>query len=317
MGLLVNGVWQEDAPYTEDKKGRFLRQESVFRDFITADGSSGFPAEANRYHLYIAYACPWACRTLIFRSLLGLKDIISVSIVTFLMGEQGWTFTDKSGGYPDHLFGAKQLHKIYTKAKSDYTGRVTVPVLWDKTKNTIVNNESSEIIRMLNSEFNSITGNKIDFYPENLRKQIDEINEKVYNNVNNGVYRCGFATTQEAYEEAFDQLFNALDDLEKLLSQQRYLAGNQITEADWRLFTTLLRFDPVYVGHFKCNKKRIKDYPNLDNYLRELYQTPGVKETVNMEHIKHHYYQSHTAINPTQIVPKGPELNLDAPHNRK
>ncbi|HMF67876.1 MAG TPA: glutathione S-transferase family protein [Phyllobacterium sp.] len=322
MGLLIDGVWHNQWYDTKDSGGRFIRTESQFRNWVTADGSAGptgkagFKAEPGRYHLYVSYACPWAHRTLIFRALKQLQDVISVSVVDHYMGGEGWTFYEKDGATPDYLFGDKRLHEVYTRADPNYSGRVTVPVLWDKQQNTIVSNESSEIIRMLNSAFNDFGDASLDFYPETLRGEIDAINALVYPNINNGVYRAGFATTQEAYEEAFGQLFNALDQVEERLSRQRYLVGNQLTEADWRLFTTLLRFDPVYVGHFKCNRQRIADYPNLSNYTRELYQVQGVAPTVNMKHIKAHYYGSHKTINPTGIIPVGPEIDYSAPHDR-
>jgi putative glutathione S-transferase len=322
MGLLIDGVWHNQWYDTKDSNGRFIRAESQFRNWVTIDGaagptgSEGFRAEAGRYHLYVSYACPWAHRTLIFRALKQLQDAISVSVVDHYMGGEGWTFFERDGATADHLFGYKRLHEVYTRAAPEYSGRVTVPVLWDKQKNTIVSNESAEIIRMFNSAFDDYGDASLDFYPEALRDKIDEINALVYPNINNGVYRAGFATTQEAYEEAFTQLFNALDQVEQRLSRQRYLVGNRITEADWRLFTTLLRFDPVYVGHFKCNRQRISDYPNLSNYTRELYQVQGVAPTVNMTHIKAHYYGSHKNINPTGIIPLGPDLDYSAPHDR-
>lgn len=322
MGLLVDGRWQDKWYDTKATGGTFERSASKFRNWVTADGSAGptgdggFKAEPGRYHLYVSLACPWAHRTLIFRALKRLEDAISVSIVHHFMGEQGWTFLAKDGATGDTLYGLDYLHQVYTKADPAYSGRVTVPVLWDKQRETIVNNESSEIIRMLNSAFDEWGDATLDLYPEALRSEIDAVNATVYPNVNNGVYRAGFATTQSAYEEAFAQLFQTLDGLDERLSRQRYLAGNRLTEADWRLFTTLVRFDAVYVGHFKCNLKRIADYPNLSNYLRELYQVPGVAGTVNLHHIKHHYYGSHRAINPTGIVPVGPALDFDAPHDR-
>lgn len=322
MGLLIDGVWHNQWYDTKDSGGRFIRTESQFRNWVTADGSAGptgnagFKAETGRYHLYISYACPWAHRTLIFRALKQLQDVISVSVVDHYMGAEGWTFHEKDGATPDHLFGYKRLYEIYTRADPNYSGRVTVPVLWDKQRNTIVSNESSEIIRMLNSAFDDFGDAALDFYPEALRSEIDEINALVYPNINNGVYRAGFATTQEAYDEAFGQLFDALDHVEERLSRQRYLVGNRLTEADWRLFTTLLRFDPVYVGHFKCNRQRIADYPNLSNYTRELYQVQGVAPTVNLKHIKAHYYGSHKTINPSGIIPVGPEIDYTAPHDR-
>lgn len=322
MGLLVEGKWQDRWYDTKSTGGKFVRSHSQWRDFVTVDGkpakgrTRGFKAEPGRYHLYVSLACPWAHRTLIFRALKKLEDIISVSVVHHYMGENGWTFRTDGGATGDTLYGLDFLHQIYTMADRSYSGRVTVPVLWDKKEKTIVSNESSEIIRMLNSAFDEWGDASVDFYPEALRGEIDAVNELVYPSINNGVYRAGFATTQGAYEEAFNELFAALDTLEDRLSRQRYLVGNTLTEADWRLFTTLVRFDPVYVGHFKTNLRRIADYPNLSNYLRELYQVPGVAETVNMLHIKAHYYGSHTGINPTGIVPVGPELDLDAPHNR-
>jgi putative glutathione S-transferase len=322
MGLLVNGVWQDQWYDTKSTGGRFVRNDAVFRNWITANGepgptgSGGFAAEPGRYHLYVSLACPWAHRTLIFRKLKKLDDIISVSVVDPLMGEEGWTFSDFPGAIPDGVNGQQRLYEIYLLAKPGFTGRVTVPALWDRQRRTIVNNESSEIIRMFNLAFDAFTDAREDYYPEALRGEIDAINRFVYPNINNGVYRTGFATTQAAYEEAFRDLFGALDEIEQRLSQQRYLVGNRITETDWRLFTTLIRFDPVYVGHFKCNLRRIADYPNLSNYLRELYQWPGVRETVNFTHIKRHYYMSHPQINPARIVPLGPEMDLDAPHDR-
>ena len=316
MGLLVEGKWQDKWYDTKSTGGRFVRRESQFRDWVTADGSSGFRAEPGRYHLYISLACPWAHRTLIFRKLKKLEDIISLSIVDPLMEENGWEFSDYPGSIPDSLNGSQYLHQIYTAAKEDYTGRVTVPVLWDKEKNTIVNNESSEIIRMFNSEFNEYGDSELDFYPLELRDEIDRINSTVYDNINNGVYKCGFATSQQAYEEAFNNLFHTLDQIENSLEEQHYLAGKKMTEADWRLFTTLLRFDSVYYTHFKCNLHRIEEYPNLSNYLRELYQFPGVRETVNFQHIKEHYFKSHKTINPTGIVPLGHEFDLSTPHTR-
>jgi len=322
MGLLVDGKWQDVWYDTDSTKGRFERSKSQFRNWITQDGSAGptgedgFKAEAGRYHLYVSYACPWAHRTLIFRALKKLESVISVSVVDALMADEGWTFYGTTGSTGDELFGAKRLHEIYTRADPNYSGRVTVPVLWDKQRNTIVSNESAEIIRMLNSAFDKFGNASLDFYPQDLRREIDAMNDFVYPNINNGVYRAGFATTQNAYEEAFEQLFNALDKLEDTLSKQHYLTGSRLTEADWRLFTTLVRFDQVYVGHFKCNLRRIADYPNLWNYTRDLYQVPGVAKTVNMEHIKGHYYRSHKTINPTGIVPVGPEIDFLAPHDR-
>ena len=323
MGLLVDGVWHDEWYDTSKTGGRFERSKSQFRDWVTKDGKPaegrerGFKAEPGRYHLYVSYACPWAHRTLIFRKLKKLEDVISLSVVHHFMGEHGWTFKKEDGATGDDLYGFDYLHQIYTKADPHYSGRVTVPVLWDRKTETIVSNESAEIIRMLNSAFDEWGDASLDFYPAELRGEIDAINEFVYENINNGVYRAGFATTQEAYEEAFRRLFAALDEVEERLSRHRYLVGDRLTEADWRLFTTLVRFDPVYFGHFKSNLRRIADYPNLSNYLRELYQVPGVAETVNMQHIKAHYYGSHKTINPTGIVPLGPELNYAAPHNRE
>ncbi len=321
MGMLLKGKLVDDWLQEEIDEGEFKRMESTFRNWVTADGSagpsgeSGFKAEAGRYHLYVSDACPWAHRTVIFRKLKKLEGVIGMSVVEAEMLQSGWTFAE-SGRYTDPLHGYRFMHEIYRRAEPEFTGQITVPVLWDKQRNTIVNNESSEIIRMLNSAFDAFTDVKTDYYPAALREQIDAINKPVYDNINNGVYRCGFATSQEAYERAFDRLFRQLDEVESILSRQRYLVGKQITEADWRLLTTLLRFDAVYFGHFKCNLRRIADYSNLSNYVRELYQVPGIAETVDIDYIKRHYYYSHTSINPTQIVPKGPELNFDAPHNR-
>ncbi|AKH99376.1 putative glutathione S-transferase [Hoeflea sp. IMCC20628] len=322
MGMLVDGVWKDVWYDTKSTGGQFKRSEAAFRNWVTADGSAGssgkggFAAEAGRYHLYVSLACPWAHRTLIFRKLKALEEAISVSIVDPYMGKNGWEFHDRDGGTADHLGGKDFLWQVYVAAKSDYSGRVTVPVLWDKQTGTVVSNESSEIIRMFNSAFDAIAKPAPDYYPAALRTEIDEINEIVYTNVNNGVYKSGFATTQEAYEENVHALFDALDMLEMRLTGNRYLTGDTLTEADCRLFTTLVRFDPVYVGHFKCNIRRIVDYPALSGYLRELYQIPGIAETVNMDHIKNHYYGSHETINPTGIVPVGPELDLEAPHGR-
>jgi len=316
MGLLVDGVWRTDWYDTKRTGGRFLREPTKFRDRITADGSSGFPAEAGRYHLYVSLACPWASRTLVFRKLKQLEDAISVSIVDPEMGDDGWVFSAGPGCIPDTVNGFTYLHQVYTAAKPDYSGRVTVPVLWDKTRRTIVNNESADIIRMLNSELDACGDASVDFYPRELRAEIDAVNARVYENVNNGVYRAGFATSQEPYEEAWRALFDELDALEERLSRQRYLCGERVTEADWRLFTTLVRFDAVYYSHFKCNRRRLVDSPNLWGYTRDLYQVPGVAETVNLDHIKRHYYRSHVSINPTRIVPLGPEIDFTAPHGR-
>lgn len=316
MGLLVEGKWQDKWYDTKSTGGRFVRKDSAFRSWITSDGSSGFKAEPDRYHLYVSLACPWAHRTLILRRIKALEDTISISIVDPLMKENGWEFSNYEGSIPDSANDSEYLHQVYTVAKPDYTGRVTVPVLWDKQKKTIVNNESSEIILMLNSEFDKFGDSSLDFYPEDLRNEIDQINEVVYHNINNGVYKCGFATTQEAYEEAFNNLFSTLDEIERTLGKQRYLVGDKLTIADWRLFTTLIRFDSVYYTHFKCNLKRIVEYPYISNYLRELYQYPGVKETVNFKHIKEHYFKSHKTINPTGIVPSGPKIDFSTAHNR-
>jgi glutathionyl-hydroquinone reductase len=322
MGLLVDGVWVDQWYDTKSTGGAFVRGKATFRSWITRDGApgpsgtGGFKAESGRYHLYVSLACPWAHRTLIFRKLKHLEQMVSVSIVHWLMLENGWTFADGPGVVPDLLHGARSLHEIYTRAEPDYTGRVTVPVLWDKETSTIVNNESAEIIRMFNSAFDRCGAAPGDFYPEDLRTQIDVWNTCIYDTVNNGVYKAGFATSQEAYEVACLKLFETLDVIESHLGEQRYLAGDRLTEADWRLFTTLLRFDPVYVGHFKCNLRRIGDYPNLSGYLRELYQVPGIADTVDMRHIKGHYYQSHRTINPTGIVPVGPRIDLTLPHER-
>ena len=322
MGLLIEGKWHDRWYDTKDNNGEFMREDSQFRSWITPDGSAGptgiagFPAEPGRYHLYVSLACPWAHRTLIFLKLKSLEDIIAVSIVHPHMLDQGWVFDDWKGETGDNLYGFKCLHQQYTRAKSEYTGRVTVPVLWDSQRETLVSNESSEIIRMFNSAFNEFTPVKTDYYPENLFEEIDLINANIYHNLNNGVYRCGFATTQEAYQASFTRLFDCLNELESMLGKQRYLLGGIITEADWRLFTTLIRFDAVYFSHFKTNMRRIRDYPKLSGYVRDLFQQPGIEETVNMEHIKQHYYYSHHTINPSRIVPEGPELNFSVPHQR-
>ena len=322
MGLLVDGVWKNEWYDTKASGGRFVRAELSFRRWVTSDGRAGptgeggFAAEPGRYHLYVSLACPWAHRTLILRKLKKLEDAISVAVVSPLMGDAGWTFDESASSTGDALNGARTLADIYRLADPRFTGRVTVPVLWDKARRTIVNNELSEIIRMFNSAFDAFTDVQDDFYPAALRAEIDAVNAFVYPSINNGVYRAGFATTQAAYEEAFLALFGALDEIDLRLASQRYLVGGKITEADIRLFTTLVRFDAVYVGHFKCNLRRIADYPNLANYLRDLYQTPGFGETVNLDHIKRHYYGSHRQINPTGIVPLGPALDFCAPHDR-
>jgi putative glutathione S-transferase len=320
MGLLVNGAWQEDISRT--KEGRFMRPSSVFRNFVTADGSAGptgeggFPAEAGRYHLYISLACPWAHRTLIFRALKKLENVVSFTNTQPLYGKTGWEFGTAGGGMTDSVNGKATLAEIYLLADPHYTGRVSVPVLWDKKRRTVVNNESSEIIRMLNSAFDAFTNAHTDYYPAALRGEIDRVNDLVYPNINNGVYRAGFATSQDAYEEAVRGIFTAFDQLEERLSRHRYLAGAQITEADWRLFTTLVRFDSVYYSHFKCNLRRVADYPNLWNYTRDLYQMPGVAETVSIDQIKRHYYGSQRQVNPSGIVPIGPIIDFAAPHDR-
>jgi len=323
MGLLQNGKWVDQWYDTKANGGKFVRKAPSFRNWITADGSvgpsgvNGFKAEAGRYHLYVSLACPWAHRTLIFRELKGLQDMISVSVVHWYMAENGWTFKSGEGVVSDPIHNADYMYQVYTAADPEYSGRVTVPVLWDKQKQTIVSNESSEIIRMMNSAFDDIGAISGDYYPKDLRLEIDALNDRIYSNVNNGVYKSGFATTQDAYEHAVVPLFETLDWLDQRLAKQRYLTGNQITEADWRLFTTLIRFDPVYVGHFKCNIRRIADYPNLSGYVRDLYQESGIAETVNMAHIKNHYYASHETINPSRIIPVGPDMDYDAAHDRE
>tara|TARA_R110002124_G_scaffold9863_6_gene50436 strand:+ start:12072 stop:13031 length:960 start_codon:yes stop_codon:yes gene_type:complete len=315
MGLIQNGQWVDQWYDTGASGGEFRRQDSRFRSWVTADGaagptgSAGFKAEPGRYHLYVSLACPWAHRTLIFRQLKDLQDLVDVTVVEPLMLANGWELKNDQ-------YNLDYMYQLYLKADREYEGRVTVPVLWDKQTQSIVSNESADIIRMFNSAFNEFTGNDMDYYPVALREQIDTINDRVYDAINNGVYRAGFATTQPAYEEAYYKLFDALDWVEAILSRQRYLAGTQLTEADWRLFTTLIRFDAVYYGHFKANRQRIDDYPAIRNYLRELYQHPGVAQTVNFDHIKRHYYGSHVTINPTQVVPLGPDQDFTLPHNR-
>ena len=322
MGLLVDGRWQDKWYDTKWTGGRFQRTTTSFRRWVTADGSPGpdgqdaVPAEAGRFHLYVSLACPWAHRTLILRKLKKLEDVISVSVVDWHMGSEGWVFSQRQSAVPDSVNGAERLYEVYLKADPHYTGRVTVPVLWDKKDGTIVNNESAEILRMFNSSFDAFGDRSVDVCPADLKDEIEAVNALVYDKVNNGVYKCGFATAQDAYEEAFHALFDTLDQLEERLRRKRYLIGPRITEADWRLFTTLIRFDPVYVGHFKCNKRRIADYANLFNYMLELYQWPGIAETVDFHHIKHHYYESHGTINPTGIVPLGPEQDLGQAHDR-
>lgn len=316
MGKLIDGKWtQED--YRSDEKGGFKREETTFRNWITADGSSGFRAEAGRYHLYVSLACPWAHRTLILRKLKGLEEAITVSVVDPFMGEDGWFFSDAPGATRDEVNGADYLWQVYLKAKPDMTGRVTVPLLWDRERKTVVNNESREIVRMLDLEFDAFAKNRVTLYPEDLRPAIDAEIEEMYEAVNNGVYRAGFAFTQEAHETAVQELFAALDRYESILEKQRYLCGDTLTEADVFLFTTLIRFDPVYYVHFKCNIKRIADYPALSAFLRDIYQTDGVAETCDLDHIKEHYYRSHPFLNPRRIVPLGPEFDLEAPHGRE
>ena len=321
MGMMVDGRWVENPLVSNDTSGRFIRSETQFRNWITPDGTpgadrrGGYAAEPDRYHLYVSLACPWAHRTLIFRKLKGLERAISLSSVHPFMGPEGWTFADGPGVIPDPIYGATHLHQVYATASPGYSGRVTVPVLFDKATRTIVSNESSEIIRMMNSAFACANGD--DYYPTELRGKIDGLNAEIYHRVNNGVYKAGFARTQEAYEDAVRPLFATLDRLEERLDARRYLCGERVTEADWRLFTTLVRFDPVYLGHFKCNLRRLVEYPNLWAYTRELYQWPGVRETVNFDHIKRHYYQSHESTNPLRHVPIGPELDFDEPHGRE
>lgn len=323
MGLLIDGEWHDQWYDTSSYGGRFVRESPKFRHWVTPEGEGGFPAASGRYHLYVSLACPWAHRTLILRKLKGLEYAVGVSVVHPHMLENGWAYapdtTDdlhRFEGTGDRVNGYRYHHQLYTHADPHYTGRVTVPVLWDCERSTIVSNESADIVRMFNRGFAGVARHDVDFYPSDLHQEIDDVNAAVYEHVNNGVYRAGFATTQAAYEEAFDALFAELDRLDERLGEQRYLCGERITEADWRLFTTLVRFDAVYFGHFKCNLRRIADYAHLSGYLRELYQWPGVAETVNFTHIQHHYYYSHGTINPTRIVPKGPELTLTAPHGR-
>ncbi|GHD48618.1 putative glutathione S-transferase [Marinobacter persicus] len=325
MGLLVDGKWVDQWYDTDKTGGKFEREAARFRNWVTADGSAGpdgkggFKAESGRYHLYVSMACPWAHRTLIFRKLKGLEPHIGVSVVHPDMVENGWEFRPQDDRHRDHLYNSEFMHQIYTRAAPDYSGRVTVPVLWDKQQETIVSNESADIIRMFNSAFNELDGVNadLDFYPEAVRAEIEAINERVYHTVNNGVYKAGFATAQDKYEQAYNELFDSLDWLEEVLAERRYLTGSRLTEADWRLFTTLIRFDAVYYSHFKCNRQQIRDYPNLSGYLRELYQVPGVAETVDIGQIKRHYYVSQRTINPTQIVPVGPELDFSLPHGRE
>ncbi|MBO6504820.1 MAG: glutathione S-transferase family protein [Kordiimonadaceae bacterium] len=322
MGLLVEGKWVDEWYDTKSTGGRFVRKESQFRNWVTADGSAGptgeagFKAEAGRYHLYVSYACPWAHRALIMRTLKGLEGMISVSVVGMTMLEHGWTFDQTDGSTGDPLFGSSFMHEIYTKADPNYTGRVTVPVLWDKQQGTIVSNESADIIRMFNSAFDQVGATAGDYWPAHLRADIEPVNDRIYHTVNNGVYKSGFATSQDAYEEALYPLFDSLDWLEDRLASRRFLMGDTLTEADIRLFTTLVRFDPVYVGHFKCNLRRLVDYPNLWAYTRDIYGLPGVAETVHMDHIKIHYYGSHKSINPSGVVPTGPDIDFAEPQDR-
>ena len=316
--MLVEGEWRVQER-RGDEEGRFVRSGTTFRDLVTADDSSGFRAEAGRYHLYVSWACPWAHRTAILRKLKGLEDAVSLAAVGSFMGDEGWAFYDEPGVVPDTVNGAPYLREVYQRADPNYTGRITTPVLWDKEKGTIVNNESRDIIRMFDHEFDAVPGAKpeVNFCPEDLREEVDWTLDELYEPVNNGVYKTGFATTQDAYDEAVTELFDDLDRWEGVLSKRRYLCGERITEADWAFFATLVRFDAVYYGHFKCNLRRILDYPNLWGYLKDLYQQPGVAETVDLGHIKRHYYGSHESINPTRIVPKGPLLNFDEPHERE
>ncbi|MES1955223.1 glutathione S-transferase family protein [Salinisphaera hydrothermalis] len=317
MGLLIDGRWHDQWYDTESNDGRFVRESAGFRNWVEARDDAAFTPEAGRYHLYVSLACPWAHRALILRKLKGLEKVIGLSVVDPYMGEYGWQFSDVEGAIPDPLYGLDYLHQLYQKAAPDYTGRVTTPTLWDTRHETIVSNESADIVRMFNSAFDALAEHpERDYYPEALQAEIDAVNERVYHDVNNGVYKAGFATAQDAYEEAFTAVFDTLDWLDERLGGQRYLAGSRVTEADWRLFVTLVRFDAVYYSHFKCNRRRISDYPHLAGYLRELYQVPGVADTVNMSHIKQHYYRSHPSVNPTGIVPVGPELDLDTPPNR-
>ncbi len=323
MGLLIDGEWHDQWYDTKASGGAFVRSTAKFRNWITKDGSAGpsddggFPAQLGRYHLYVSHACPWAHRTLIFRALKGLEEHISVSVVHPDMLSDGWTFeTDAHGATGDTLYGLPFARDIYTKADPTISGRVTVPILWDKQRQTVVSNESSEIIRMFNSAFDELTGNTDDYWPEKMRESIEEVNVRIYDTINNGVYKSGFATTQNAYDDAVGPLFDSLEWVEQILSENRYLLGARLTEADWRLFTTLVRFDPVYYLHFKCNRKRIIDYPNLWAYTRELYQIKGVAETVNMQHIVRHYHYSHDTINPNRIIPTNPELDFLEPHRR-
>ena len=311
MGMLVEGKWTDKWYDTKSTGGRFKRKESTFRSWIRADGSTDFEPESGRYHLYVSLACPWAHRTLIYRRLKGLEEHITISVVNPIMLENGWTFGEGDGVIPDTVNGSEYLHQIYTAAEAGYTGRVTVPVLWDRSRRTIVSNESSEIIRMFDEEFGQLTGHKPSFRPLSLVDEIDLLNDRIYTGFNNGVYKAGFATSQESYNEEVTRIFEVLDEMEEILATNRYLTGDRVTEADWRFLPTLLRFDPVYVGHFKCNLRRIADYPNIHNYMVDLMRTYDLADTFNLEHVKNHYYGSHPTINPTLIVPYGPETNLD------
>lgn len=322
MGMLVDGSWQDVWYDTDGNEGRFVRESARFRHWVTADGSagpsgdSGYAAESGRYHLYVSLACPWAHRTLIVRTLKGLQDLIDMSAVSPLMLDRGWTYNEAEGSSGDRVHGHQFHHEVYTRAKPDYSGRVTVPVLWDRQRDTIVSNESADIIRMLNSAFDGLTGNTLDLYPERLQEDIERWNERIYPAVNNGVYRAGFATTQDAYEEAYRELFAELDHIDAHLGSHRYLTGADLTEADVRLFTTLIRFDAVYHGHFKCNRQRLEDYGHIPGYIRDIFQLPGIADTVDFHHIKTHYYASHRNINPTGIVPAGPAIDYTSPHGR-
>ena len=327
MGLLVEGKWVDRWYDTQKRDGRFIRSEAAFRNWITADGApgptgeGGFAAASGRYHLYISYACPWAHRTLIFRHLMGLDEHVGLSVVHHFMGDEGWTFEAGDGVVPDPVMNANKFYELYLRAMPNYSGRVTVPLLWDKDRDTIVSNESAEIIRMFNCSFREVAtplgGPGSDFWPEELREEMEAINDRVYHAINNGVYKAGFATTQSAYAEAVTEVFAALDEMEERLATRRYLMGDRLTEADWRLFATLVRFDAVYHSHFKCSKRMLREYPNLSAYTRELYQYPGISATVRFDHIREHYFRSHESINPARIVPLAPELDFDAPHGRE
>jgi len=316
MGMLIDGRWVQDTPNRTDPAGRFVRRDSVFRDWVSGDGHTGFPAAAGRYHLYVSLACPWAHRTILMRRLKGLEDAIPLSVVDYKMGNEGWSFGPAGSGTADRLHGARLLRDVYLRAKSDYTGRVTVPVLWDTQTGTIVNNESRDILRMLDTEFGALARNAVSYLPPGLKESVDAEIDENYAAINNGVYRCGFANSQAAYDEALERLFAGLARCEEKLSRQRYLCGGAVTEADWCLFTTLVRFDAVYYSHFKCNLRRISDFPNLWNYLRDLHQIPGAGETVDFEHIKGHYFGSHAFLNPSGIIPRGPVLDFLEPHDR-